>query len=70
MARSKKIHPRVKKKELTALADQITSICINRGNMQADKLSNRVRQLILDEQFRKRSYRVIEEETNQEEQIK
>jgi hypothetical protein len=62
MSRTKTIHPKVKKKELTQLADTITSMCLNRGHLQADELSNRVRKLLLAENFRKRNYRIVEEE--------
>lgn len=62
MAKTKKIHPRVKKKEITQLAERITSICLNRGHLQADVLSKQVRQLILVEKFRKRTVRIDEED--------
>jgi hypothetical protein len=58
MSNLKKIYPKISKKELTDIADRITSICINRGHLRADKLSNQVRRILLEQEFRKRTYRV------------
>jgi hypothetical protein len=62
---TKTIHPRVKKKELEDLAIRITRLCINRGYMPADVLSEKVQDLIHKEEFRKRVIKEVEEE-NQE----
>jgi hypothetical protein len=61
MSNPKKIHPRVKKKELTALSERITRMCLNRGHLSAEDLSKVVRGELLKEQFRKRTIRFNEE---------
>ena len=64
MAKTKRIHPKVKKKELTALAERITTMCLNRGHLHAEPLSKLVRAELLKEEFRKRTVRIEEETTN------